>query len=216
MGDGPLGMSSDLVVRLYELASSRPVLVLDGLADQVAALAFSPDGRTLATCSGANGHSKDRTVRVWDAITGRELRRFDVPENGAVQLAYLPDGRGVVTLGMDGAALVWDVSNLAPRTPATPIDPAAFARLWADLASDDASKAYRASWALAVPDAVADLAGALPGPGESLRRHRGVAALERIGTPEARAALERLSRGNPDFPATSEAASAVERSKAKN
>jgi RNA polymerase sigma factor (sigma-70 family) len=150
----PDGRETDLPIRVYELTSGREVLTLKGFTDQAKALAFSPDGRTIAAASGDVWHHNDRTVRVWDAITGRELRRFDVPENGASQLAYLPNGRSIVTLGMDGAALVWDVSGLGRRAPAGPLDGPTLEALWGDLASDDASRAYRASWALGVAEAL--------------------------------------------------------------
>ena len=109
---------ADLTIRIYELASGKEVVSLKGCTAQVSALAFSPDGRMLAAAGGNFWHPRDRTVRIWDIASGRELRRFDNHPGGATAIAYLPDGRSLVTIGMDGVALVWDVSDLAGRRPA--------------------------------------------------------------------------------------------------
>ena len=100
---------ADLAIRVYELASGKQIAALEGHADQISGLAFSPDSRTVATAAGNFWHHKDQTIRVWNVATGRELRRLDNPD-GAEHIDYLHDGRSVVTVGMDGVATVWDVS----------------------------------------------------------------------------------------------------------
>ena len=54
----------DNTVRLWDAATGWPRATLKGHEGGVSALAFSPDGRTLASAS------SDHTVRLWEAATG--------------------------------------------------------------------------------------------------------------------------------------------------
>jgi RNA polymerase sigma factor (sigma-70 family) len=206
-------------IRVWELASGQEVAALLGHTDSSNGLAFSPDGRMLASVNGAVLNYADPGLRIWDVASGKPLRRFKYPPLGAHEVAFLPDGRSIVTAGDDGTALVWDVSDLADRRPPELPDAKALEALWSDLASDDAPRAHRASWALSDPGAVpflrdrlrpATAEGPTTGP-EVLRSLRAIAALERIANTPAREILERLARGDPAAPATRDAADALVR-----
>jgi RNA polymerase sigma factor (sigma-70 family) len=204
-------------IRIWELASGKEVLALFGHTDISSGLAFSPDGRMLASVSGAWLNRLDPGLRIWDVASGKPLRRFKDQPGSGIRIAYLPDGRSIVTAGADGTALVWDVSDLADRRPPEPPDAQALEALWSDLASSDARRAYRASWVLSVEDAVSYLRDRLrpaaanePAVGpEVLRSLRAIAALERIGSPSARKVLEALERDDAGADATRDAAEAL-------
>jgi len=81
-------------------------------------VAFSPDGKTLATST-----FKDRTIRLWDVAAGKEIRTCpasieDVPSVGhsgglARTLVFAPDGKTLVSAspGEYGRLCFWDVAT---------------------------------------------------------------------------------------------------------
>jgi WD40 repeat protein len=100
--------------RLADLNNARRVadLAAPGVSEssRFLHLAFSPDGKTLATyCSNNFQPTSPAVAMVWDARTFKLLAEFRPP--GAVQagdMAFSPDGR---TLALDtgtGTVLLWD------------------------------------------------------------------------------------------------------------
>ncbi|MFJ9504346.1 WD40 repeat domain-containing serine/threonine protein kinase [Streptomyces anulatus] len=77
------------------------------LEDVTYAVAFSPDGKTLAT----GGPGSD--VRLWDVATGRLKATLANRRIEARDLAFSPDGRSLAVTA-DGGVLLW---NLADRRP---------------------------------------------------------------------------------------------------
>jgi WD40 repeat protein len=105
----------DPAIRIWELATGREVATLEGHQGRNRGLAFSRDGRLLASCSVDFGPVKDSTIRVWDIATRRELRRFEGHLGTVNAVVFTPDGRSLISAGEDATALVWDVSDLRDR-----------------------------------------------------------------------------------------------------
>jgi WD40 repeat protein len=73
-------------------------------------LAFSPDGRTLATDSTETGSDRT-TISLWDVKTGKRGRRFQVPARSAFVLTFAPDGRALLSSGPEPRVRLWDTTT---------------------------------------------------------------------------------------------------------
>jgi WD40 repeat protein len=73
----------------------------------VSAVAYSPDGKTVATVSLEKIHS----VMLWDAETGRLLAELQGHTDWVRAVDFSPDGKLLATAGTDAKVRVWDVES---------------------------------------------------------------------------------------------------------
>jgi len=100
---GSLATASDGAAQLWEVASrkQRARLAHDG----VTAVAFSPDGRLLATAS-----VDDSTARLWEVASGQERGRL-AHDREVYGVVFSPDGRLLATASWDSTARLWNVTS---------------------------------------------------------------------------------------------------------
>jgi hypothetical protein len=98
----------DGTVRIWDTMSGRELLILRGHVDSALGVAYSPDGRRLASVD-VRG-----TVRVWDTIGGHELLAFMRQGLwGAANVAFSPDGRRLASDNGVGIVRVWEASPVS-------------------------------------------------------------------------------------------------------
>ncbi len=87
------------------------VAKLKGHTDAVYAVAYSPDGKFLATAS------FDNTLKLWDPATGKEIRTYGGAtghNKQVISVAFNQDGSMLASGSTDGTLKVWDVPVNAP------------------------------------------------------------------------------------------------------
>lgn len=98
-------------VIVCEAQTGKQLMTLKGHHGDVHAVATSPDGTILASCSA------DRSVKVWDARTGQELATLKGHFDRVIGAAFSSDGQRLASTSADGVVKIWDVRT-AQETPA--------------------------------------------------------------------------------------------------
>jgi len=93
------------VIFLWDLTTGQCVSTLSGHAGDVNALAFSADGKRLA--SGGEDHA----VKVWDLETGRETLTLARHKDRVTALAFSPDGKRLASGSDDKTVILWDTAT---------------------------------------------------------------------------------------------------------
>jgi WD40 repeat protein len=81
------------------------VATLTGHTRNVWSVAFSPDGRLLA--SGSN----DNTIKLWEVASGREVRILTGHSGAVFSVAFSPDGRLLASGSYDTTIKLWEVAT---------------------------------------------------------------------------------------------------------
>jgi eukaryotic-like serine/threonine-protein kinase len=91
--------------KVWDVASGRETLTLAGHNGGVKNVAFSPDGKRIATAS------DDGTVKVWDTTRGTLIHTLKGHNEVVNGVAFSPDSKRIATASDDGTAKVWDAAT---------------------------------------------------------------------------------------------------------
>lgn len=104
------------VIRLFDVETGAVRRELPGHDGNAQRLAFSPDGRTLA--SGGS----DELIRLWEVASGAELAVLKGHRGNLSGLAFSVDGRTLASCGADKTVRLWDLGPLLDRQERPPGD----------------------------------------------------------------------------------------------
>ena len=104
----PTATPSAPVIDALNAPGLAPRYVIQASLNDVKRIAFSPDGRLLATTSGGSSLSSDYAVRLWNPADGSLVFTLEGHSGIVWDVAFAPDGRWLASVSDDKTLRVWD------------------------------------------------------------------------------------------------------------
>jgi WD40 repeat protein len=94
-------------IRVVDLRDGKERWAAVASRQLITALAFSPDGTTLASAAGFG----ESDIRLWDVATGKEISRLNGHTSWVGSLVFWPDGSKLASSSADQTIRTWDLAS---------------------------------------------------------------------------------------------------------
>jgi WD40 repeat protein/tetratricopeptide (TPR) repeat protein len=103
------------VVKLLDAVTGKELYSLKSPGGAVLALAFSQDGKTLATGCVDDAGTGGKYVRLWDVATGKHTGAFGTHPHNVESVAFSPDGKDLAVGYAGGGVKLWNLKTWSER-----------------------------------------------------------------------------------------------------
>lgn len=97
--------SSYKTIQLWDVTSGELIRTITGHDKTIKSVAFSPDGRSIAT------GSEDKKVKIWDVASGELKQTLDRHNDFVYSVAFSPDNQMIASASQDKSIMIWDVAT---------------------------------------------------------------------------------------------------------
>jgi WD40 repeat protein len=105
-------------LQVWDVRKKQELWKSEGFGRRVEAVAFSPDGKLVASGGTVPGGGPE--LKLWDATTGKEVRALRGHTKGVLAVAFAPDGLLLASGGSDRTVRLWDLRPTDSALPGPP------------------------------------------------------------------------------------------------
>jgi WD40 repeat protein len=96
-------------IRVIDMQDGHELWTEKAVKDFVTTLAFSQDGKILASAGGFTASDSD--IHLWDAVTGRKIGLLEGHKRWVGSLVFWPDGKKLASGSGDQTIRIWDIAE---------------------------------------------------------------------------------------------------------
>ena len=94
-------------VSILDLRGGRELWTAVATKQFLKALAFSPDGKTMASAAGYT----ESDIRLWEVATGKQVGKLEGHGSWVSSLVFIPDGKRLISSSADQTIRIWDAAS---------------------------------------------------------------------------------------------------------